>query len=773
MEVRVSRTSIETGPPARCRPVNGECAAPRRRTLALAVAASLAGGAAVEVQAQAFPPVIPLSTLDGTNGFKIDGEATFNYSGSSVAAAGDINGDGMDDLIIGAFFASFSSGYSGRSYVVFGRSSFSPTLPLATLDGSNGFKIDGEAAFDGSGISVAAAGDINGDGLDDLIIGAFGSDPNGESSGRSYVVFGRSNFPPVLPLATLDGSNGFKIDGEAAGDQSGGSVAAAGDVNGDGLDDLIIGASVSGANGGASGRSYVVFGRSSFPSVLPLAALNGSNGFKIDGEAAGDRSGFSVSSAGDVDGDGLDDLIIGAFGSDTNGDLSGRSYVVFGRSPFPSTLALSTLDGSNGFRIDGEASGDRSGFSVAAAGDVNRDGLDDLIIGASGSDPNGASSGRSYVVFGRSPFPPILQLLALDGSNGFKIDGEAAGDESGRAVAAAGDVNGDGLDDLIIGASVSGANGGGSGRSYVVYGRNSGFTSPLQLAALDGARGFKLDGEAAGDRSGTSVAVAGDVNGDEVDDFIIGAFQANPNGISRAGRSYVVFGRATAGTPVLDFGGQKLVDFGPVFVGVASPIRTVTLSNPGSGLLSIEAIDLPEPAFAITGGSCGPLPIRIRVDESCTLQLQFTPQSEGSALSPLTFTGTSVSSPDSIVLQGTGLPAPLMSLLPDPLDFGDVAQGASAVETLVVENTGAGTLEPGTVTISGPQAGEFSIELNDCLGAQLGAGEFCGIDIGFAPTQPGVRQATLTLQSNAPGSPNRVRLRGSSDVVFADGFESP
>ncbi len=458
-----------------------------RTALALAVSAALLAGMAGSNQAQAFPPVVQLSALDGTNGFKLDGEAANDRSGFSVAAAGDVNSDGLDDLIVGALRADPNGYASGRSYVVFGKTGgFASPLQLSSLDGTNGFKLDGEAAVDYSGASVAAAGDVNGDGLDDLIVGAPGADPNGSSSGRSYVVFGKAGgFASPLQLSSLDGTDGFKLDGEAAGDFSGISVAAAGDVNGDGLDDLIVGAQYADPNGERSGRSYVVFGKTGgFASPLQLSSLDGTNGFKLDSEAAGDFSGRSVAAAGDLNGDGLDDMIVGAFRADPNVSDSGRSYVVFGKiGVFASPLPLSSLDGTNGFKLDGEAAGDFSGFSVAAAGDLNGDGLDDLIVGARGADPNGSASGRSYVVFGRnSSFTSPLPLSDLDGTNGFKLDGEAAYDRSGRSVAATGDVNGDGLDDLIVGAYYADPNGDRSGRSYVVFGSSvlfaDGFETP-------------------------------------------------------------------------------------------------------------------------------------------------------------------------------------------------------------------------------------------------------------------------------------------------------
>ena len=495
------------------------------------------------------PAVTDLSSLNGKTGFRLDGIYQDDSSGTSVSSAGDVNGDGYDDIIIGAPGADYNDLRSGSSYVVFGKASgFDATMELSALDGSNGFRLDSENQGDQSGVSVSSAGDVNGDGYDDLIIGAVGAGNNGFNSGSSYVVFGKaSGFATSIDLSALDGSNGFRIDGATRGDYSGISVSSAGDVNGDGYDDLIIGAAGADNNGAGSGSSYVVFGKAGgFDATMDLSALDGSNGFRLDGATRGDYSGISVSSAGDVNGDGYDDLIIGAWGVDNNGRSSGSSYVVFGKtSGFDASIDLSALDGSNGFRLDGENQDDNSRISVSSAGDFNDDGYDDLIIGAYGADNNGSYSGSSYVVFGKaSGFSASIDLSALDGSNGFRLDGENQYDQSGTSVSSAGDVNGDGYDDVIIGAHGADNNGLNSGSSYVVFGKASGFDARIDLSALDGSNGFRLDGENQWDQSGYSVSSAGDVNGDGYDDLIIGARYADHNGYV-SGSSYVIFGYDT------------------------------------------------------------------------------------------------------------------------------------------------------------------------------------------------------------------------------------
>lgn len=440
-----------------------------------------------------FPALLNVGSLNGKNGFIIDAKSP------SVSDAGDVNGDGIDDMIIANPFANNDT---GQSYIVFGsKEPWSAIIDLSSLNGKNGFAINGIYLY--SGYSVSGAGDINGDGVDDILIG----EPNNLSIGHSYVVFGsKEPWSAIMDLSRLNGENGFIINGIHPNDRSGESVSRVGDVNGDGVDDIIIGGPLANKN---TGQSYIVFGsKKPWSAAIDLSSLNGVNGFTINGIHPEDRSGESVKGAGDVNGDGIDDIMIGAQHAN---DKAGQSYIVFGNNrSWPAVINLVDLNGNNGFAINGINPWDGSGGSISGAGDVNGDGIDDMIIGA---------RHQSYVVFGsKQIWSAVIDVANLNGGNGFTIS-------DGVFVSGTGDVNGDGIDDMIIGTEEY--------QSYVVFGNKESWPPMIDPTKLHGINGFIINGTESNVVSG-----AGDVNDDGIDDIIIGDSFAN----DYTGQVYIIFG---------------------------------------------------------------------------------------------------------------------------------------------------------------------------------------------------------------------------------------
>jgi hypothetical protein len=481
-----------------------------------------------------------------------------NFDGvSSISSAGDINGDGFEDFIVGTYNGDGpgnSRNGGGDSYVVFGTATGLPSaLDLADVAaGNGGFVIYGAEALDAAGF-VAAAGDINGDGFDDLLIGASSADGPGNAfleAGEVHVLLGHGGaFSAAVDLASLPAGAGFSIYGP--GGQFGWAVSAAGDVNGDGFDDFIIGAPTYGGGGANAGGAYVVFGTDvGFPATIDVNALaDGSGGFAILGNNAGDRLGYSVSSAGDINGDGFDDIVIGAPGSSFTNPSEGAAYVVFGHSGgFPGTIDLDDLEvGIGGFVVLGQQESGEFGVAVSSAGDINGDGFDDLVIGAWLDDALGRpDAGNAYILYGHAgAFPAQVNPDAV-------LHGAENVDLTGFSVSNAGDINGDGFDDIIIGA-VGGDGPGnsrpGAGDSYVVFGTDTGLPAAMDLANIAlGIGGFVIYGDDNVDEAAL-VSAAGDLNGDGYDDLIVAATGGDGPGDAgnNVGEVYVIYGSASIG----------------------------------------------------------------------------------------------------------------------------------------------------------------------------------------------------------------------------------
>ncbi|PSB68059.1 hypothetical protein C7B61_02905, partial [filamentous cyanobacterium CCP1] len=448
----------------------------------------------------------PQFYLGGTLGFVLEGvregEANNPRSGDrtghSVSGAGDFNGDGVADLIIGSF--STEDGVPGRAYVVFGQHQpFDPVFNLGEITTESGyrkgFSLSGNP-LDLYGFFVATAGDLDKDGKDDLLIGVPGP-ASGSKTGEVRIVYGKE----LQNESDLSSIRQTTIKGETRGDRFGNSVSSIGDIDGDGYPDLLIGARAIGMDAPKNrGRTYVIFGRNkntgellSTKTSLNVANLDGNDGFKINGLFENELSGWAVSGLGDINDDGYDDFIIGA-NRNQSGGRAGRAFVIFGGQNFGESFDLNPstfvrTGGRSGFVITGLSAdgGDNLGFSVSPAGDFNGDSIPDLLIGAPGQQ-NGetAVSGRAYVIFGgetvgagglvslgllnANQSPNQTNLIAFEGTPSFRDD-KTIGDKAGWSVSGVGDLNDDGIDDIIIGApesSVSGRQA--AGASYVVFG---------------------------------------------------------------------------------------------------------------------------------------------------------------------------------------------------------------------------------------------------------------------------------------------------------------
>ncbi|MEA3044328.1 MAG: hypothetical protein QOH47_2166, partial [Sphingomonadales bacterium] len=488
-----------------------------------------------------YPALVDLTFADSF-GFVLRGQNPGDDAGFAVSAAGDVNGDGYADFIVGAP----EQGAGGSAYIVFGKASGFTTTFLGSLTPADGFRIDGEGTGDMAGISVSSAGDINNDGYDDLIVGADHLGTNDQ--GAAYVLFGKASGFANISLATLAPADGFKIQGNGGIGRLGHSVASAGDINNDGYDDIIIGAPDGNARN--SGTAYLIFGKASGFGTIDVTALAPTDGFSITGAIAYDRLGMSVS-AGDINNDGYDDLILGAPFHDSGGTDAGAVFVLFGKAAGFAPVDLATITPADGFKIQASSAFINAGTAVSTAGDFNGDGYDDLIIGAPKLSRTGNSStGEAYLVFGKASGFGTIDLAALTPADGFKIINSGQFDFAGAAVSSAGDINNDGYDDLLVGVPGADSDGNDAGEVFVLFGRASGF-GPVDLTLLTATEGFRIRGDATGDDAGTGAAAAGDINNDGFDDIIVGSPDALP---SHEGAAYIIFGRSTAGTPALDNG---------------------------------------------------------------------------------------------------------------------------------------------------------------------------------------------------------------------------
>lgn len=585
---------------------------PRPRMLAAGLAVSaLAIGAPAAV---AFPTEASTREPKLTRWFGDPSSATGAALGSGAC---DVNGDGYDDAVVGAWFWDKAPNSNvGAAYVLLGGSELRGG-DLASPSAVGAVRIDGPAQASAlTGFSVGCLGDVNGDGLDDIGVSHY-------TAQRMYVVLGERNFTGV-ELDAL-GDRGYIVQGPADGGNVGFALAGLGDIDGDGLADFGIAEVAADTHGRTNnGRIWVVAGQDDIATIT----LANSDRVLMTVDGAGDQERLgSLSAAGDVNGDGVDDLIVGSYVATpwgTSVAATGAAHVIWGGGD---TTEIDLADlGDAGFTIAGPLrQRDRLGVSVAPAGDINGDGLADLVIGADGvsNAATGDRSGGAAVVFGaagtqRVYVDPAATSAAVytcaetsgdatcvgdPVARGYWIDGAARNDSAGYSVAGIGDVNGDGTPDLAIGAygydpMIDGAAASGAGATYVVHGQSTS-TATIALGSLSPEAGYRIDGLAAGDRFGRAVAEVGDVDGDGRSDFAVGAdFAARPLGspVAQTGEVLIVSTPATVTATTISIDPIPSIAFGkPATIvarveGTGTPTGTVTFTV-GSVAETVPVVD--------------------------------------------------------------------------------------------------------------------------------------------------------------------------------------
>ncbi len=443
---------------------------------------------------------IPLSDADAI----FRGEAASDRAGQGdpgLASGGDLDGDGFDDIVVGAIRNDESGDNAGAAYIVYGAPSGEMNLSAADV------KITGADDGDFLGRAVNGVGDADGDGQDDLVISALYGGTN--DGGAAYLLHGPLTGDMSVSVADL------VVSAETADDLLA-DVEPLGDINGDSLADLLVGAQYNADGGTDAGRAYVISGGTT--GALDLDT----DGVRITG-VGGSEFGSALGH-GDFDGDGTSDVIVGARYADDAGADSGTVYIFSG--PITGDLTISDADAA----FTGEADGDQLGnfASVASAGDTDGDGRDDVILGARETDAGGYRRGAAYVLVG--PFPASSTAV----STAYAIfQGEADSDLVGDSVDGVGDVDGNGSNDVFIGSGFVDAGTSNGGAGYLVLGPMTGGTQSLTTA---NARFTAED-----DNDRVRIQAGGDIDDDGYMDLLIGA-QNNSDTGSQAGAVYLFYG---------------------------------------------------------------------------------------------------------------------------------------------------------------------------------------------------------------------------------------
>jgi hypothetical protein len=450
---------------------------------------------------------IQLETFASSSGITFIGASAGDQLGYSVCVGGSINGDFKADLLLGA------PGYSSNTgivYAVYGAASLG-NFDMASFSG--GITITGTAGS-GLGTKVDIGGDLNSDNKAEMLIGAPTLTTN---TGKAYVIYGGASLSNVATSSL--GTAGFTLAGTGMNTFAGSGLSLNYDHNQDGKVDPLVGAYGYSVN---RGRTYVVPGNTNVSlSTVPSALF-------LTGPASGaGKSGYSLDSGGDINGDSKTDLMIGTPETTAGGTVS----VIFGGGDWALIPGIGSIPAAYGFTITSPTASCLVGYAVSVGEDVNGDGKSDMLIGAPGCS---SYAGTAYLVYGSAS--PTSFTLSGSMSQGVSFSGATVNDQVGSSVAIGGDFNGDGKADILIGAPGYSSN---TGIVYLIYGSAS--LTNIALSSFSAANGIKITGEYGGCFTGFSVSLRGDVNGDGKADILIGAYGY----ASSKGKVYLIYGTAS------------------------------------------------------------------------------------------------------------------------------------------------------------------------------------------------------------------------------------
>jgi hypothetical protein len=703
------------------------------------------------------------SGLTTAAAWSVEGDEETALYGCDVDCAGDVNGDGYDDIIVGALYPNSLSN-AGKAFVYHGGPAGLPTVPA--------WEYAGEDHGDLFGFAVAGAGDVNGDGYGDVIIGARGVMVGTVRVGAVYGFYGSPSGLSHTPDWVVTGSDASANFGMA--------VAGAGDVNRDGYSDVIVAAPNYSSPELSEGKVFVYEGGPAGLATTPV--------WTREGNAENANLGFSLGGGGDVNDDGYDDIVIGAYGLTISGVRAGGAFVHLGGAFGPSATADWTMYG--------DQNEDYFGYSVSDKGDLNADGYDDVIVGAPLYDRGETDEGIVFVYYGHAGGPSVAPDMTAEANQPESHFGRIAGD--------AGDVNGDGVSDMFVGATGYDDGQGDEGAAFAFYSAG-GAPGRLEASIYFDPRTLNLKSE--GSYVGCTVQLPEGYDTRDIDEAsvllngIVPAIPGTPEGGGgkrdfKFDRAYVqaLFCAYPEGSPTAAMGGTPPIGHGAQFAlhvsgelddgtgwagrdtsrvihqGDCEPVSCdITPSVLGFGV--VDRGSHSEQHFTITntgttvalgmvGEACpefeivdGGGPYLLDPGDSRHVTVRFTPATCGDKTCEI-FTGAC----GNVTATGTAGPLHACEITPATLDFGDVPIGTTATERIRIRNTGC---EPLTGTVGPPCAG-FAI-VSGAGSYTLASGEYRDVVIEFSPTTCGMH--TCTLDTGSPYCGDVLIMGNSSGPV--------